>query len=156
MCVPRPLPAGLAPRLMQTVTLPVLLPLSATSGCCPPSPLPGWPVAYNTPRHSLPRAAPPQRYIGLLPAFQSSLDALPWVREPAVSADDAAVAERLRPLSRLFSTLGETVEMEVGHALGGRRHTGACGSVRLTTSPRHRSFPRAADLEGAGWVVRPW
>lgn len=55
----------------------------------------------------------PQRYIGLLPAFQSSLDALPWVREPAVTADDAAVAERLRPLSRLFSTLGETVEMEV-------------------------------------------
>ncbi|KXZ53135.1 hypothetical protein GPECTOR_7g1026 [Gonium pectorale] len=53
-----------------------------------------------------------QRYITLLPAFQSSLDSLPWLREPAITADDAVVAERLRPLERLFGTLAETVEVE--------------------------------------------
>ncbi|GFR48011.1 hypothetical protein Agub_g9839, partial [Astrephomene gubernaculifera] len=53
-----------------------------------------------------------QRYISLLPAFQTPLDSLPWLREPAVAADDAVVAERLRPLSRLYGTLGETVEIE--------------------------------------------
>ncbi|EFJ42539.1 hypothetical protein VOLCADRAFT_97433 [Volvox carteri f. nagariensis] len=54
------------------------------------------------------------RYISLLPVFQSSVDELTWVREPAVAADDAVVSERLRPLSRLYGTLGDTVAVEAG------------------------------------------
>ncbi|GIL54288.1 hypothetical protein Vafri_9856 [Volvox africanus] len=55
-----------------------------------------------------------QRYISLLPVFQSSVDEMVWVREPPVAADDAVVSERLRPLSRLYGTLGDTVAVEAG------------------------------------------
>ncbi|KAG2485232.1 hypothetical protein HYH03_016018 [Edaphochlamys debaryana] len=53
-----------------------------------------------------------QRYIGLLPVFQSPVDAAAWVRQPPVSADDSVVAERLRPLSRLYAAWGEAVALE--------------------------------------------
>ncbi|GLI61437.1 hypothetical protein VaNZ11_003799, partial [Volvox africanus] len=55
-----------------------------------------------------------QRYISLLPVFQSTADEMAWVREPPVAADDAVVSERLRPLSRLYGTLRDTVTVEAG------------------------------------------
>lgn len=70
----------------------------------------------------------------MLPVFQSSIEELGWVREPAVAADDAVVSERLRPLSRLYATLGDTVAVEVGEVRASQQ----------PQAPLH--FPPTADL----------
>ena len=58
-------------------------------------------------------AAAVQRYISLLPVFQSSLDDAAWVHGPAISAEASVVAERLKPLVRLYGSLEETAAIEV-------------------------------------------
>jgi hypothetical protein len=54
-----------------------------------------------------------QRYISLLPVFQAPLDDKAWVHGPAVSAEPAVVAERLKPLVRLYGMLEEAAAKEV-------------------------------------------
>jgi hypothetical protein len=79
------------------------------------------PPALLHPPTPSPSSPPAQRYIARLAVLQSPLSAAGWVAGPAVSADDAVVAERLRPLSRLYASLGEAVELEAS----GRGERGA-------------------------------